>query len=129
MQLHEYFTVVRKRWLLILLMTLLGGGAAAAVSLTSTPQYQAGASVYFSLPVGKTAGDLSQGSTYMQNQMLSYATLATMPAVLNPVIDRLGLDMTAAQLAGSVNATASNDTVIIDIEATNASPGSRGQHC
>ena len=122
MQVREYLAIVRKRWLLVLLFSLLGAGIAATASFTATPLYQAGSSVYFSLPFGNTANDLSQGSNYTQNQMLSYATLATMPAVLDPVISQLSLDTTSARLASAINATASNETVIIDIEVTDTSP-------
>ncbi|MGI8414705.1 MAG: polysaccharide biosynthesis tyrosine autokinase [Nakamurella sp.] len=117
----EYFAILRKRWLYLLAPILIGLAAAAGLSYSATPQYQATASVYFSLPYGNTASDLYQGSNYTQQQLSSYANLATMPIVLNPVIAKLGLGGNYGQLAGTVAALASTDTVIIDIRVTNPS--------
>lgn len=122
MHFREYLSILRRRWLLLSLCALLGLGLAAALSFTATPIYNARASVYFSLPFGNSASDLSQGSNYTQSQMLSYATLATMPAVLEPVIQDLQLGVTPGQLASSVTAIAQTDTVILEIQASDPSP-------
>lgn len=118
----EFLAVLRKRWLYVVVPTVLGVIGAAALSLSATPMYQATASVYFSINFGSTANDLFQGSNYTQKQLASYATLATLPVVLEPVIKKLGLPTTVSQLAGSVRAIASNDTVLIAIGVTDASP-------
>ncbi len=117
----EFLLVLKKRWLYVLLPTLLGFGAAAAVSYAATPIYQATASVYFSLPYGESASDLFQGSNYTQKQLSSYATLATLPVVLEPVVEKLNLPVAAADLVRSVDAVASNDTVLIEIRASDSS--------
>ena len=118
----EFLQVLKKRWLYVLLPTLLGFGVATAISFAATPIYQATASVYFSLPFGESASDLFQGSNYTQKQLSSYATLATLPVVLEPVVEKLNLPVTAADLASSVDAVASNDTVLIEIRASDSSP-------
>lgn len=122
MRLRDYVTIMRKRWLLIAIFCVAGVAAAGAASFTATPSYKATASVYFSLPYGTTAADLFQGSNYTQNQVQSFAELATMPVVLQPVIDDLGLGVSPKALAGPVSATASPDTVIVQITAADASP-------
>jgi capsular exopolysaccharide synthesis family protein len=81
--------------------------------------YAATASVFFSLEYGDSASDLVQGSTYAQDQVASFALLATTPAVLQPVIDEFGLDETPRQLAEVVEAGAPVDTVIVDVTVSN----------
>lgn len=122
LQLPDYWAVVRKRWRFIASLTAVVVGLVALASFTATPIYRASASVFFSLSYGNTPGELSQGAVYTQNQMESYAELATMPVVLGPVIDTLGLDTTPARLAGSVQAVAAPNTVILRIEASDPSP-------
>ncbi len=122
MRLSDYWQIVRSGWRLILLATLAGGLIAAAMAFPATPMYRATTSVYFSLPNGDTASDLSQGSTYTQAQMLSFAELATQPAVLDGVIESLDLDTTSKALAARVRATASQETVILSITAISTDP-------
>jgi len=122
MRLRDYAAIVRKRWLFIGLIAMLGLVASALISFTASPTYQATASVYFSLPYGSSANDLYQASNYTQNQVVSFAELATMPVVLQPVIDNLRLGVTPKKLAGSIDAAATPDTVILRITASSTSP-------
>ena len=46
----------------------------------------------------------------------------TSPAVLEPVINDLGLDLTVRELKSHVTATNPVDTVLLNIEATSSSP-------
>jgi len=121
MRLRDYVAILRKRWRMIGVIALIALIAAAGLSFSATPTYQATVSVYFSLPYGTNANDLYQGSNYTQNQVLSFAELATMPAVLQPVIDDVGLKVSPKQLAGTVTATATADTVIVRITAADSS--------
>lgn len=113
--------VLRRRWISILVVTVVGllGGLAYAWSAPVT--YQAKAGAFFSLVSGSSASDLVQGSTYAQNQVESFAQLATTPEVLQPVIDSLGLRVTPADLAERVQATVPTSTVIVEIAVTDGS--------
>ena len=122
MKLGDYANILRKRWLLIVMCVMLGVAITGPLSYLATPMYRASASVYFSLPYGSTAADLFQGSNYTQNQVQSFAELATLPAVLDPVIDELNLDVSAKQLAGQISATSKPDTVIVVIAVSDPSP-------
>jgi polysaccharide biosynthesis transport protein len=122
MQPAEVVHVLAKRWVYVALPLLLSLGFAAFLTSTSTKIYEAAASMYFTLPYSQSATDLLQGSNYTQQQLLSYATLATKPIVLDRVIDDLGLDVSASTLSGSVSAVASADTVIIEVRASSPSP-------
>lgn len=137
MHLSDYVSILRKRWLYVVAPVLISVAVSLGLSFSAVPEYQSTASVYFALPYGNTANDLVQGSNFAQQQLSSYATLATLPVVLEPVIKRLDLvegdeesgfvPTSARTLAGAITATASVDSVIIDITATNSSPAAAAQ--
>jgi succinoglycan biosynthesis transport protein ExoP len=114
-ELREYIRILRRSWILILLALLLGVGAAAGYSLVQTPEYRASSKVFVSTQSAGTVQDLSQGSSFTQQAVKSYADVVATPVVLEPVIARLGLDATAESLAPRITATAALDTVIIEI--------------
>ncbi|MCZ2819106.1 polysaccharide biosynthesis tyrosine autokinase [Modestobacter sp. VKM Ac-2977] len=114
--------IVRTGWRVIAALTVAGLLAGLCWSLAAERTYRATSSVFFSLQYGDSAADLVQGSTYTQNQVTSYARLATTPVVLQPVIDRLELGTTAPELARQVEASAPVDTVIVEVTVTGSSP-------
>ena len=118
---RSYLSLLRKRWLYVAIPMILGVGITAALSFIAQPMFRSTASVYFALPTGNTAADLFQGSNYTESQLASYASVATKPVVLSPVIQQLSLEMSVNQLSGFVTATVSNQTVIIDISASDPS--------
>lgn len=122
MELSDYIRTLRTHWALILATTLLFVGAAAAWSLTRTPLYEATSKVFVSAQGGTSINDLQQGSTFTQARVSAYVNLATTPTVLDPVIDALGLDVTAADLEDYVTASTPPDTPIISITATDPDP-------
>ena len=65
-----------------------------------------------------SGSDLAQGSTFAEKQLVSYSQVATSPLVLDRVITQLGLDLTTENLADRVVATATTDTVILEISVT-----------
>ncbi|MGG7507703.1 polysaccharide biosynthesis tyrosine autokinase [Plantibacter sp. YIM 135249] len=118
---RDYLQLVKRGWYLLVAATLLGAGVAGGLSLLATPVFSSTASLYFSLSQGNSASDLNQGSTYTQNQMLSFAQLATSAMVLDPVIDDLGLDKNATQLGRRVTVTTPQNTVILNVVVTDRS--------
>jgi len=122
MQLRDYWDLIVKRRVLILVIAGTSVLIALVLSTISTPAYRSTASLFVSLPYGNTPAELSQGSSYTQNQMLSYAQLATMPVVLAPVIDKLELDTTPKELAERVSARSSDESTIMQIQASSSSP-------
>jgi capsular exopolysaccharide synthesis family protein len=108
--------------MVIALASVLGAGVSYGAASLQTPVYQATASLYFALNHGTSASDLNQGSTYTQNQMLSFAQLATSSRVLEPVIDDLGLDATPRGLARAIEVSIPQDTVILRVTASSTSP-------
>lgn len=113
---------LRKFWLLILGLTVLGGVGGYLVSASATPQFQSSASLYFTLSQGTSGTDLNQGSAYTQNQMLSFAQIATSSRVLERVIDDLDLSTSPRELARSIVITIPQDTAILRVTATSPDP-------
>jgi capsular exopolysaccharide synthesis family protein len=113
--------VLGRRWRLVAVIVLLCVLGSGALSKAASPTYQASASLFFSLQNGNSANELAQGSTFTQNQMASYATLATTATVLDPVIQELGLDTDVVHLARQVRATTPDATVVLKITVTSGS--------
>ena len=122
MELGEYLGALRRRWLVIALLGAVGAAAGWFQATSTPPTYRSTSSVIISLTRGDTVSELSQGATYTQNLVASFVQVATMPIVLDPVIEELGLDTTARRLASSVQADSPLDTQIIEIAAVSQSP-------
>lgn len=122
MGLREHLKVLRRRWISVVVLTVLAVDLTGTASVLATPVYTSTVSLFFSLESGGNANDLNQGATFTRDQMSSYATLATTPAVLGPVIDDLDLDVDVRSLADQVSATATDETVILDIAVSDTSP-------
>lgn len=122
MSLNDYVGMLRHNWFLVLLLGLLGAGGAYAYASSLPPVYQATASLYVSVPGGESVGELVQGATYARGRIDSYAELATKPYVLEPVIEELGLDRSAASLRGDVTVTRTLNTEILDVRAKSTNP-------
>jgi capsular exopolysaccharide synthesis family protein len=118
---REYLDILRRRWLSIVIITLATLASAAAVTLMMPKAYTATTRVFFAV-AGDSVSALAQGSSFVEKQMGSYAEVATSPKVLDKVVEQLGLSTTAVELADSIEATVSVDTVIIEIAATDPNP-------
>src|SRR5471032_3146157 len=99
MEQSRYFAALYRRWFVVVLGGLLGLGLAAAFTSSTSGKYRASTSLFFSVSGASSVSDLSQGATYTQNLMPSFAALATTASVVDPVIQQLGLHKTDDQLA------------------------------
>ncbi|MCU1447381.1 polysaccharide biosynthesis tyrosine autokinase [Cryobacterium sp.] len=118
----DYLRSVLRRWQVVLLLGILGGLGGFAYASTLPMMYRATSSVFVSSPRGETTNELVQGFTFTEKLVQSYSQLATMPAVLQPVIDDLQLDTTPAALGAKVSASTPLNTVIIEVTVVNQSP-------
>jgi capsular exopolysaccharide synthesis family protein len=115
--------VLRKGWVLIVVALLLGVAAGSALAIVATPQYQSQTRIFVSVQTDSSSpGELIQGNSYAQQKVQSYVAVVGSPAVLNPVIDELGLDISAAALENKVSAASTSGTTIISIVATDPDP-------
>lgn len=122
LELSDYLRIVRKHWRSITAITLVAVFAAALFSLLSKPTYTATTSVFLSVKSVNTAGELNSGATYAENQVQSFARVARTPIVLQPVIDELGLAVTAEDLAKKVTASVPSNTATIDVAVVQGDP-------
>jgi capsular exopolysaccharide synthesis family protein len=122
MELTDYIRILRKNWIIIVLAMLLGVGAAAGYSLTRTPVYEAQSTVFVSTQAGGTIGEMQQGQSFTQSRVTTYTNLVSAPIVMNPVIAKLDLGVSANTLAGSVTASSPLNTTLITISVENADP-------
>ena len=117
----SYLSILRVRWLTILAVIAVSVIGTAVYSYNATPRYEAHAGVFFSVSVSDNAGTRSRGFTYQQTQVRTFAQLATLPIVLNPVIQQLNLTTTPDKLADEITAKAPLNTPIVDITVASSS--------
>ena len=121
MERSRYLAALYRRWFVIVLVGLLGLGVAAALTSSHSSKYRASTSLYFSVAGASSVSDLSQGATYTQNLMPSFAALATTASVLDPVIQQLSVHKTDAQLASEIRVKTTAGAVVMQIFVTDPS--------
>lgn len=97
---------------------LFGGGA----SVLSTPVYTAQTQLFVAIQSSGSVLELQQGNTFSQARVQSYVKTVGSPLVLQPAIEALGLETTPEQLAARIQASTEVNTVLINIDVTDASP-------
>lgn len=97
---------------------LIGGG----VSILSKATYTAETQLFVAIQSSGSVQELQQGNTFSQARVQSYVRTVDSPLVLQPVIDSLGLSVTAEELAKNVSASTDLNTVLINISASDSSP-------
>lgn len=118
-------SVFLQLWWVIVVAGVVGGLAAFGYSSTLTPVFHSTASIYFSMRTASSGSDINQGSAYTQNQMLSFAQLATSAAVLDEVRDDLAgtrPDLTLTDLRRMTKVEIPQNTVVLEITAASANP-------
>lgn len=108
--------------MLIALCTLLGILAGGAASLLVKPTYTSQTRLFVALQNSNSVSELQQGNVFTQARVESYVETVSTPAVLQPVVDSLGLEVTAESLSEKVTASSDPSTVLISISAADDSP-------
>ncbi|MBK8075724.1 MAG: polysaccharide biosynthesis tyrosine autokinase [Kineosporiaceae bacterium] len=110
------------RWRLPLAAVLLASIAiAGAYAGLAQRTYTATSTLFFVPDRSATVNDLAQGNNYTQGILRSYGRLATLPVVLDPVINELKLGDTAEDLAERISVETPPNTVLMSISATDVS--------
>ena len=122
MELRDYLTIFRRRWVTVAIVTLTCLAAMLAITLLTTPRYTATTRLFFGVEGTGSAAELAQGSTFAERQMTSYAEVATSPLVLDPVIQQLGLDVSPQVLGKRISASVPTETVILELSVTDTDP-------
>jgi receptor protein-tyrosine kinase len=114
-------SLVRRWWLPMVLAAAVGVAAGIALSMTTRTTYVATTTSFVSLASRSAVdGDPFAGSQFVLQRMDTYAGLATTSDVLDTVIDRLGLPLTAAQLRGEVSSTTPPNSVLLSVVVRDA---------
>lgn len=127
MDFRDYLLVFKRRWPLVILMLLVGLGGSALYLATAHKTYSATAVVYVSVAGSNNSVDLQQASTFSQQAATNYAAITKSPLVLGPVIAQLGLPVSSAGLAKTLQVMAEPGTSLFDITAAAATPAKAAQ--
>ena len=122
MDLSDYLRILRRNWILVLAAALTGLLIGGAVAVLTKPTYTSDTELFVAIQSSGSVQELQQGNTFTQARVQSYVKTVESPIVLQPVIDSLGLEQSAEQLAGQVTAKADLNTVLINISASDHSP-------
>jgi succinoglycan biosynthesis transport protein ExoP len=124
--------IARRNLLALLLWTLLGGATGSAMTFFLPVEYQASARVMIVAPYWNDStaiadpniggAVLAYGDEFTQQRVASYARLVDTPFVTGPVSQRLGLRISAQDLARKLSTHVIPDTVIMEIQANDRSP-------
>lgn len=128
MELREYATILIKNWVLIVIAAILGVAAGAGFSLLATPEYQSRTQLYVSVRSGAgTTSDMVQGANFSRQIVNSYVDVIKTGVVLEPVVNELGLEMSASALGTHITAASPANTALINITASSPSPEQAAQ--
>lgn len=105
--------VLARSWPLLLAGLVLGALIAFGVTFILPKSYTATSQLYIASAGGGAAGDAAQAASYIDSQLSAYQTLASSEVVLQPVIDKLGLDTTPGELADQVSVESTSSVLAI----------------
>lgn len=127
--LSEYWKVLRRNWPVAVAVTLLTAMAALGVSFAKKPTYEATAVMYVSLDKVQSVTDLTQGASYVLDQMKAYESVVVSPQVTQPVIDNLKLSDTTDDLASRISASTTTDSTVMEVTCTSDAPQEAADIC
>lgn len=113
MQLRDYARVLLKRGWIIILLAIIAAGSAYAFSKLQTPIYKSTVTLS---AVPARPSDYGQ-SLAIKNLLRNYVQQMQSPAIAQPVIDKLQLDVNTDKFASQLNFNADESTLLITIEA------------
>ena len=122
MTLYDYWAILRRSWLVIVISAAVGTFLALVLSLLSSPVYQASSQLFVSVKSSDQLGQAYTGGLFVQQRVKSYIDVIDSPAVLEPVIQELGLDMPYTSLASKVSAQSPPNTVLLNVVVTDSDP-------
>ncbi len=122
MEPNEYVAAIARRWLWVLSAGFLGAALGVGLALQTPVTFRSVTSVYVDVPRIDVEEGTGAGVVVQEGILPSFAELVRSPAVLAPVADRLGLQVTPRELAESVSVEIAEDTSIVRITVVSSSP-------
>lgn len=122
MTLRDYAEVLKKWWKIIAALAVVGLVAGGVLAVALPAKYEASSQLYVTIPTSDSATELNQAATYLSRELKSYATVATTPYVLDPVIRDKGLNRSVSDLQDMLDVTNPTATSVIQVNATAETP-------
>jgi capsular exopolysaccharide synthesis family protein len=120
-EIRQIFSVIRRWWWLILCTALLAGITAYLVSSKLTPTYQASTTVLVQ-PGQNSLVDEYSAALAGQRLALTYSEMMKSNALLETVINRLGLSTTVEDFVKNIAVENVRDTQLIQVTVKDPSP-------
>jgi tyrosine-protein kinase len=114
---------VRSQWWLVIAAVLVGLGTAVAVSFNATPVYESTTRLFVGASGTTESADAYAAGLFAEQRVQSYVRVVEGDRVAHRVIDELDLGLTPGELAGKVTVRPVEDTVILEVTASDGSPG------
>lgn len=122
LSIRDVLRVLRTRWMIIVATTAVAVGGALAITMLTTPIYQASTRLFVSTTAGGSVDAIYQGNLFSQQRVISYTQLLMGETLAQRTIAKLNLDMSPKELAQHVKASSKIDTVLIDVSVRDESP-------
>jgi capsular exopolysaccharide synthesis family protein len=122
LNIQDFARLLRARWLIVCVTVAVGLGGAVAITLLTTPLYEASTRLFVSTTSSGAASEIYQGNLSAQQRVLSYTKLLMGETLAQRTVDKLHLDMSAEALRKRVKANSPPDTVLIDVSVLDPSP-------
>ncbi|UKO93382.1 polysaccharide biosynthesis tyrosine autokinase [Gordonia amicalis] len=120
--LHSFADEVRAGWWIVVIGGLLGAIAGCVVSFAMTPLYSSSATMYVTSGSDGDSQSAYQGSLASQQRVASYARLVTSDAIIEEALQSAPLPITAEEAKEAIVASATPQTVLLSIKATDEDP-------
>lgn len=120
----ELFDILKKHFRVIILTTVLTAVIAAIYTFfLVTPKYQASTEMLVSHSSDSTTQNMTQQDINTSIQLINtYSDIIRNDVTLDPVIEDLGLDMTAKELREDITVQTENDSQVFSIQVQNENP-------
>lgn len=114
-----FHNIVKRLWLIILCAVVAASAAYVYITFFVQPLYSSTATLY----VGNTTGGINNSEVILSESLAKdYEVIIKRRAILDDVVHKLDLKMSAAQLRNCISVTNVSDTRILDITVSTADP-------
>ncbi|MGV0773095.1 polysaccharide biosynthesis tyrosine autokinase [Mycobacterium syngnathidarum] len=119
---RDFARILRTRTKTICGTIIIAVLCALAYVALATPQYEATTRLFVSTASEGPGTEVNNAGMFAERRVLSYTELLTGGILAQRTIDKLGLDMSAAELQQKITATTPTGTVLIDVTVQDPSP-------
>lgn len=122
METAAYISLLRRRWVAIVLCLLAGLIAAVTVVRSTEETYRSSTQLIINIPAALEVQEALQGFQLSSQLLASYARVATSRSAATEVVEKLGLDTSAAALQSRLSAEPVPETLLMTISAEAGDP-------